>query len=81
MYSKSTWKLKYFGNVLEYKYKFSEFLKNVLQYIPSTLQSTDVLKYKVLMPGFDTSGSRWVNWWQGSLPVRVSHVAIGESSK
>ena len=44
MYSKSTWKSKYFGKVLEYKYKYSGFLRNVLKYIPSTLQI--VLKYR-----------------------------------
>ena len=35
---------KYFGNVLEYKYKYSGFLRNVLKYIPSTLPI--VLKYR-----------------------------------
>ena len=43
MYSKSTWKLNYFLNVLEYKYKYSPFLRYVLKYSPSTLQI--VLKY------------------------------------
>ena len=30
MYLKSTWKSKYFCNVLKYKYKYTRFLRNVL---------------------------------------------------
>ena len=44
MYLKSTLESKYFGNVLEYKYKYSGFFRNVLKYIPSILQI--VLKYR-----------------------------------
>ena len=45
---------------LKYKYKYCRFPRNILEYIPSTLQivlknlNTDVLKYKVLLPGSAT---------------------------
>ena len=67
MYSKSTWKSKYFGNILEYKYKYSGFLRNVLKYIPSTLQI--VLKYRCT--------------WVQSTPARLwyTHTCIHACSQ
>ena len=66
MYSKSTWKSKYIWSVIKYKYKYWRFPRNVLEYIPSTLQivlkyrTTDVLKYKVLLPGSDPNPPNYI---------------------
>ena len=62
MYSKSTWKSKYIWNVLKYKYlstststyDFSEMYLNTFQVLYKLYLSTDVLKYKVLLPGSAT---------------------------
>ena len=55
MYSKSTWKSKYIWNVLKYKYTstedFPEMYLSTFQVLYKLYLSTDVLKYKVLLPG------------------------------
>ena len=53
MYSKSTWKSKYIWNVPPSTEDFPEMYLSTFQVLYKFYLSTDVLKYKVLLPGSD----------------------------